>query len=166
MNNNKMDYFGCEINYSCNECECFESDTSSKKEFLCCNYCFNNVICCEECTKNNESFGGRAMKQFNIEEMENYEVNEIKDDLVMLESQFEGSRDGDVLAKAFHYINYLEEKLVDISSNKERAIRLLSDNGYFIGKITGAMERDSKVCEKQNYEGDCSCCSCSICIMQ
>ncbi len=56
MNNNKMDYFGCEINYSCNECECFESDTSSKKEFLCCKYCFNNVICCEECTKNNESF--------------------------------------------------------------------------------------------------------------
>ena len=106
------------------------------------------------------------MKQFNIEEMENYEVNEIKDDLVMLESQFEGSRDGDVLAKAFHYINYLEEKLVDISSNKERAIRLLSDNGYFIGKITGAMERESKVCEKQNYGGDCSCCSCSICIMQ
>ena len=31
------------------------------------------------------------MKKFNIEEMENYEVNEIKDDLVMLESQFEGS---------------------------------------------------------------------------
>lgn len=62
MNNKKMDYFGCEINYSCNECECFESDTSSKKEFLCCKYCFNNVICCEECTKNNESFGGRAMK--------------------------------------------------------------------------------------------------------
>ena len=56
MNNKKMDYFGCEINYSCNECECFESDTSSKKEFLCCKYCFNNVICCEECTKNNESF--------------------------------------------------------------------------------------------------------------
>lgn len=56
MNNKKMDYFGCEINYSCNECEYFESDTSSKKEFLCCKYCFNNVICCEECTKNNESF--------------------------------------------------------------------------------------------------------------
>ena len=54
------------------------------------------------------------MKQFNIEKMENYEVNEIKDDLVMLESQFEGSSDGDVIAKAFHYINYLEEKLVDI----------------------------------------------------
>ena len=43
------------------------------------------------------------MKEFNIEEMENYEVNEIKDGLAMLEHQFEGSRDGDVLAKAFHY---------------------------------------------------------------
>ena len=39
------------------------------------------------------------MKKFNIEEMENYEVNEIKDDLVMLESQFEGSGYGNVLAK-------------------------------------------------------------------
>ena len=66
------------------------------------------------------------MKEFNIEEMENYEVNEIKDDLVMLESQFEDSRDGDVLAKAFHYINYLEEKLINIAKDKDRAIKLLS----------------------------------------
>ena len=52
------------------------------------------------------------MKEFNIEKMENYEVNEIKDDLVMLESQFEGSGYSNILAKAFHYINYLEEKII------------------------------------------------------
>ena len=106
------------------------------------------------------------MKKFKIEEMENYEINEMKDDLVMLEHQFEGSRDGDTLAKAFHYINYLEERLVEIANSKERAKKLLKEKGYFVGKITGAMERDWKVCEKQNYEGDCSCCSCSICMMQ
>ena len=33
---------------------------------------------------NNLKLGGIEMKKFNIEEMENYEVNEIKDDLVCL----------------------------------------------------------------------------------
>ena len=54
---------------------------------------------------------------------------------------------------------YEKEKISD-------AIELLRENGYFVGKITVAMERDWKMCEKQNYEGDCSCCSCSICMMQ
>lgn len=106
------------------------------------------------------------MKEFNIEEMENYEINQIKNDLVSLEFLLEGSRDGDLLAKVFHYINYLEERVVEIANSEERAKELLKEKGYFVGKITGAMERDSEMCEKQNYEGDCSCCSCSICMMQ
>lgn len=83
------------------------------------------------------------MKQFNIEEMENYEVNEIKDDLVMLESLFEGSRDGDVLAKAFHYINYLEGKLVDIATNEKRAIDLLRQKDYIVKKLTVGQLKDA-----------------------
>lgn len=63
------------------------------------------------------------MKEFNIEEMENYEINEIKDDLVTLEFLLEGSRDGDVLAKAFHYINYLEGRLFKIANSEETTNR-------------------------------------------
>ena len=106
------------------------------------------------------------MKQFNIEEMENYEVNEIKDDLVMLESQFEGSGYSNILAKAFHYINYLEEKLVNIANNEERAIKILRENGYVIKKLTVGQLKDAKECEECGFEGDCSFCRCSICIVQ
>jgi len=106
------------------------------------------------------------MKEFNIEEMENYEVNEIKDDLVILESMLEGSRDGDVLAKAFHYINYLEEKLVDITNNEERAIKILIENGYVVKKLTVDQLKDAKECEECGFEGDYSFCRCSICIAQ
>ena len=109
------------------------------------------------------------MKEFNIEEMENYEVNEIKDGLAVLEHQFEGSRDGDVLAKAFHYINYLEEKLVNIANDKERAIELLNKNDYAVIKKSKGMIKDETECEEMSCNGedkDCLGCSCSVCIMQ
>ena len=108
------------------------------------------------------------MNKFNIEEMENYEVNEIKDDLVMLESQFEDSRDGDVLAKAFHYINYLEEKLINIAKDKDRAIKLLRENDYVVIKKSKSMLRDETECEEMSCNGedkDCLGCSCTVCIM-
>ena len=106
------------------------------------------------------------MKKFNIEEMENYEVNEIKDDLVMLESQFEGSGYGNVLAKAFHYINYLEEKLVNIANNEERAIKILIENGYVVKKLTVGQLKDAKECEECGFEGDCSFCVAFFCVVQ
>jgi hypothetical protein len=117
-------------------------------------------------TMNHLNIGGIEMKKFNIEEMENYEVNEIKDDLVMLESQFEGSGYGNVLAKAFHYINYLEEKLVNIANNEERAIKILIENGYVVKKLTVGQLKDAKECEECGFEGDCSFCRCSICVVQ
>ena len=117
-------------------------------------------------TMNHLKLGGIEMKKFNIEEMENYEVNEIKDDLVMLESQFEGSGYGNVLAKAFHYINYLEEKLVNIANNEERAIKILIENGYVVKKLTVGQLKDAKECEECGFEGDCSFCRCSICVVQ
>lgn len=106
------------------------------------------------------------MKEFNIEEMENYEINEIKDDLVMLESQFEGSRDGDVLAKAFHYISYLEKKLVSIANDTERAKKLLRENDYVITKLSKGQLEDADACERCGFEGDCTECRCSVCIIQ
>lgn len=99
-------------------------------------------------------------------QMENWEIQSMKDDLYMLGYELQETRDGEMLSKVINYIDYLEEKLVEIANSNEKAIKLLRDNGYFVGKITGAMERDWKACEKQNYEGDCSCCSCSICMMQ
>lgn len=117
-------------------------------------------------TMNHLNIGGIEMKKINIEEMENYEVNEIKDDLVMLESQFEGSGYGNVLAKAFHYINYLEEKLVNIANNEERAIKILIENGYVVKKLTVGQLKDAKECEECGFEGDCSFCRCSICVVQ
>lgn len=98
--------------------------------------------------------------------MENWEIQSMKDDLVMLGYVLQETRDGEILYKAFRYINYLEERLAEIANSEERAKKLLKEKGYFVGKVTGAMERDWKMCEKQNYEGDCSCCSCSICMMQ
>lgn len=98
--------------------------------------------------------------------MENWEIQSMKDDMSVLSYNFQGTEVSETLGKALNYINDLEEKLVEIANDKERAIKTLRDNGYFVGRITGAMERDWKVCEKQNYEGDCSCCSCSICMMQ
>ena len=106
------------------------------------------------------------MKGSNIEEMENYEVNQIKDDLVTLEFLLEGSRDGDVIAKAFHYINYLEEKLVDIANDEKRAIKILIENGYVVKKLTVGQLKDAKECEECGFEGDCSICRCSICVVQ
>lgn len=101
MNNNKMDYFGCEINYSCNECECFESDTSSKKEFLCCKYCFNNVICCEECTKNNESFEIMGDKMI-VYRFDKERFNKNADKGIKR-----------ILSKHLDYIDNLEVKFID-----------------------------------------------------
>lgn len=46
------------------------------------------------------------------------------------------------------------------------AIRLLGQNGYVVTKLTEDMKKDSKACERMNFEGDCSSCSCSICIME
>lgn len=109
------------------------------------------------------------MKEFNIEKMENYEVNEIKDDLAMLKYQFEGSRDGDVLAKAFHYINYLEEKLVSASNDEKRAIKLLIEKNYAVVKKSKCMIQDETECEEMSCKGedkDCLECSCAVCIMQ
>lgn len=108
------------------------------------------------------------MKEFNIEKMENYEVSEIKDDLAMLEYQFEGSRDGDTLAKAFHYINYLEERLVEIANSEERAKKLLRGNNYAVIKKSKRMLADTNECEEMSNSGvdkECLGCSCSICIM-
>lgn len=109
------------------------------------------------------------MKEFNIEEMENYEVNQIKDDLVTLEFLLEGSRDGEVIAKAFHYINYLEEKLVDMANNEQRAIKLLREKDYAVIKKSKGMLEDENECEEMSCKGedkDCLECRCSICIMQ
>ena len=98
--------------------------------------------------------------------MEQWEIQSMKEELVMLKYNLEGMREGEALDNALNYINYLEERLYVIANSVDIAKQLLRGKGYFIGKVTGAMERDWKVCEKQNYEGDCSCCSCSICIMQ
>lgn len=98
--------------------------------------------------------------------MENWEIQEMKDDLYLLGYELEGSREGDTVHKAWNYINELEEKLVEVANSKERAINLLQEQGYVIKKITKAMEQDAKACEECDYEGDCMSCACSICIVQ
>lgn len=54
MNDEKLDYFGCNKNYSCDNCECYvkEDDFIKSDTFLCCKYCFNCIVCCEDCIKN------------------------------------------------------------------------------------------------------------------
>lgn len=48
----------------------------------------------------------------------------------------------------------------------EKAIKLLEENNYFVKKITQMQIDDCKECERKDWEGECECCSCSICIMQ
>lgn len=48
----------------------------------------------------------------------------------------------------------------------EKAIELLESEGYFVRKITKRQLADCKRCEEKEWEGECECCSCSICIMQ
>ncbi len=47
----------------------------------------------------------------------------------------------------------------------KEAIQLLKQNGYYVKKITKLMEEDIEKCRQGNYEGDCSCCACNICIV-
>lgn len=94
--------------------------------------------------------------------MENWEIQSMKDDLSLLGYEFEGTRDGDTIKKTCEYINYLEEKLIKLANDKEKAKDLLRKDGYVVKKITKIMEEDAKACEECDYEGDCTSCSCSI----
>jgi len=98
--------------------------------------------------------------------MENWEIQSMKDDMSVLSYNFQGTEVSETLGKALSYINDLEEKLVEIANDRDRAINLLGNKGYVVKKITKSMERGYEECEKCGYEGDCMCCACSICIMQ
>ena len=48
----------------------------------------------------------------------------------------------------------------------KEAIRLLRDNGYIVKKLRKIQKEDANKCASCGFNGDCSSCSCSICIMQ
>lgn len=50
--------------------------------------------------------------------MENWEVQEMKDDLAILEYEIEGTRECELLKKARNYINDLEKMLVETAKDK------------------------------------------------
>lgn len=105
------------------------------------------------------------MKKYNIEQMEQWEINELKDNLVLYEDQYAGVLAGDVFAKAWSYINYLEEKSIDVN----RAIKLLRKNDYAVIKKTPRMLLDERECEKMSENGEDKeyfSCACNICTMQ
>lgn len=101
--------------------------------------------------------------------MKNWEVQEMKDNLVLLKYELEGTRDGKTLANAFSYINDLEERLYKIANDKDRATKLLKENGYAVKRLTKGQIEDCKKCEECSSRGEnmeCIECSCSVCIMQ
>ena len=101
--------------------------------------------------------------------MENWKVQEMKDNLVLLKYELEGTRDGKTLASAFNYINNLEERLDKIANDKDKAIKLLEENGYSVKQLTKGQIEDCKKCEECSNRGEdmeCIECSCSVCIMQ
>lgn len=106
------------------------------------------------------------MKKYNIEQMEQWEINELKDNLVMYsEDPFSLTLAGDVFAKAWSYINYLEDKSVNVN----RAIKLLRKNDYAVIKKTPRMLLDERECEKISENGEdkeCFSCACNVCTMQ
>ena len=97
---------------------------------------------------------------------DNYEVNIIKDDLHNLGLEQPYNRDREVVDKALDYINELEELLVSINRDEDKAKKLLRERGYVVRKWTKAMERDAQECEDCGFEGDCMSCACSVCLMQ
>lgn len=106
------------------------------------------------------------MKKYNIEQMEQWEINELKDNLAMYsEDPFSLTLAGDVFAKAWSYINYLEEKLTDT----KRAVKLLRDNDYAVIKKTPRMLLEERECGRMSEnckDKECFSCACNICTMQ
>lgn len=96
----------------------------------------------------------------------NHEANSIKDDLHNLGLEQHYNRDKEVINKALDYINELEELLVEVANDVDRAKKLLRDKDYVVRKWTKSMEDDAKRCEECDYEGDCMSCACSVCLMQ
>lgn len=74
--------------------------------------------------------------------MENWEVQEMKDDLVILGYGLKGTRENKTLKKAFDYINDLEKRIVEIAKDEDRAIKLLKENGYEVIKKTALKSLD------------------------
>lgn len=101
--------------------------------------------------------------------MENWEIQEMVDNLAILEHEMKGTRDYDVIKKARNYINDLEKRIVEIAEDEDRAIKLLKENGYIVTKLTPRQLNDMKKCEEcscNDEEMECSYCSCSVCIAQ
>jgi len=98
--------------------------------------------------------------------MENWEIQSMKDDLYNLGYELEGTRDGDTVKKAWEYINDLEKNLVKVANSKERAKKILIEEGYVVTKLTKGQLEDARKCEECGFEGDCFECRCSICIVQ
>ncbi|WP_024614654.1 hypothetical protein [Clostridium sp. Ade.TY] len=101
--------------------------------------------------------------------MENWEVQEMKDDLSILEYEMEGTRECELLKKACNYINDLEKMLVETAKDEDRAIKLLKESGYIVTKLTPRQLNDMKKCEEcscNDEEMECAYCSCSVCIAQ
>lgn len=55
---------------------------------------------------------------------------------------------------------------MDMDTKIKKAKELLRNEGYIIIKPTKMQLKDSDDCEKCGYQGDCSECACSICLMQ
>lgn len=50
--------------------------------------------------------------------------------------------------------------------NLEEALKIVKENGYITTKLTKEQLKDMQECENCGFEGDCSECSCSVCLMQ
>ncbi|WP_404989306.1 hypothetical protein [Clostridium culturomicium] len=97
-----------------------------------------------------------------------YEVREMKDDLSLLAWELEG-RDKELINKTLKYIEKLENELVEVSNDKDKAKKLLRDNGYLIIKLTQGQIADSELCERMSEQGkymECVDCSCNCCLVQ
>lgn len=97
--------------------------------------------------------------------MENWEIQSMKDDMSILSHDFRGTEVGQTLNKAWEYINYLENKLVEVANDKKIATKLLVENDYIVTKLSKEQLNDAKECENCGFNGDCTECSCSICIV-
>lgn len=98
----------------------------------------------------------------------NYESREMKDDLSLLAWELEG-REKELINNTLRYIEELENELVEISNDKDKAKNLLGNNDYLVIKPTKCQIADSELCERMSEQGDdmdCFDCSCSCCLFQ
>lgn len=63
-------------------------------------------------------------------------------------------------------LTYLDRSVLIMEDKIKEAIILLRGNDYAVMKLSPSQIEDMDDCEAQNFEKDCTGCSCSCCVVE